>query len=621
MTVQISATRQKYIKQARGRQLVRSLRRKFKTNDFKFKWAPEGTSTAYWDGTTMFIRYDVENLNPAITYTTSERFIIQAGLAYHEMGHKLYDDMSVYRQMIEDHSSSSEDDWILNLKWPRNIVSDISNFGADGRLEHFIKLDYPFTAEAIDYVNYEWCFVENTKAGSSKVDDFFACLLRRLLQLFDETEYVEEAKQLVDDNQALIDNIIRQRSTKDNLTATYELLREVWPVIYEWIQDEKKDPESYTTNMRTLNETSDYEPSQSDIEANLDRVMDILNSMSEQQVETPENENEQPQERSKPNFDGVKEIARNEAARVDEQVDDQLEANRQKNHSVAISTHCGNYNTSAQVIESQVKNLDVETFGYMYDENRLKVKGLSKALRLLLQPVADEEYVSSKGKRIKTNLIWRATQCNDNKIFRQKVYGKPAGNVYIGCMTDVSGSTSFPMGQGNDKCVIDQMKEALTVVLSAAEENQKRISTEAFAFETDWDDNTTIYQLKDSNKFTIRTKGAIGGLRPGKGNRDVVALQYLIDKANKHDKAIKLAVMLSDGAPCFVGDEGTDLMKEMIAKAKKQGIDVVCLFVGDDEYGYNISKQIYGNNVVHSEHQLVKDFKNVILRIIKIRRG
>lgn len=619
MTITISANRQNHIKQVRGRQLVRSLRRKFKTNDFKFQWAAPGVETAYWDGTTMYVRYDVENFHPTRQYTTPERFIIQAGLAYHEMGHKLYDDMNIYRQMIEDHSSNDEDDWKNNRKWPQNIVSDLSNFCADGRLEHFIKLDYPFTADAIDFVNYEWCFVETPDVGKSKVDDFFACLLRRLLQMVDDAEYIEEAKQLVDDNQSLIDNIICQRSTKDNLTATYELLSAVWPTIYEWIQDEKKDTQSYSINARTKNENSNTETEQNEIEENLDRVMALMNSESEDQEEQPENE-DKPQPPAKPNFEGVLEIAQNEMAHVEEQVDDQLDAENQKDNIMSVATHRSQYNESAKVIESQVKNLDAEKFFSMYEENRLKVKGLSKAFRLLLQPVQDEQYISTKGKRIKTNLIWRATQCNDNKIYRKKVEGKPAGNVYIGCMNDISGSTSCSMGN-DGKRVIDHMKEALTVVLSAAYENANSISTEAFAFYSDWNDDTTIFQLKDSDKITLRTKGAIGGVEPGYANRDVVALQYLLDKADKQDKAIKLAVMISDGSPCFVGDEGIDLMKEMIANAKKRGIDVVCLFVGHDEYGYDISKQIYGNNVVHSERQLVKDFKNIVLRIIKLRRG
>lgn len=77
MTITISANRQNHIKQVRGRQLVRSLRRKFKTNDFKFQWAAPGVETAYWDGTTMYVRYDVENFHPTRQYTTPERFIIQ----------------------------------------------------------------------------------------------------------------------------------------------------------------------------------------------------------------------------------------------------------------------------------------------------------------------------------------------------------------------------------------------------------------------------------------------------------------------------------------------------------------------------------------------------------------
>lgn len=590
------------IKEVKGRRLFRALRRRFKVRNFNFEWCM--SDTARWDGETMYIKYNISTEEKP--YTEEQEDVIREGFAYHEMGHRLYDDMAVYCAWIEENSSPNKADWSANEKWPSWFVSNMANIAADGRLEHAIVIDYPFTKPYIDYLNYSYCFSEHETAekGVDRTKDFSSLLLRRSLGMMEIDGFHEEVVELLDANQHLIDNYINTFSTADCLSAAKEFIKGIWPTYCEWLDEEEP-----TMGNKPSHTGSDW--GDDDKSDNNSRARAAADNQSTEQPNQDEQSNQQ------------QELERllNQLARHNQQL--QREAEDELNDKPKPTLHRSFVTNGLQSIDTTVNvhpnnHPNHALYEDAEDDNKLVISGLAKVLKTILDPVADETINNARTGRFRPSMAWKGVKCDNMQMYRRKISGTNKGNAYLACMADTSGST-YSLTKNNVQ-VIHEIREALTVIHSAA--HKIGLPSKAFSFSTDYNDETKILQLKpNENKFGNYEKGAIGGIEADDGNRDVAALQFLIDDLSKRSEEIRVGIFISDGAPCFYGNESEDTIKNMVKNASRKNLDILCLYVGNDTRGYNCAKRMYGNRVILSRTSLAKDLKKQLVNIIALRRG
>ncbi|HCG4536022.1 TPA: hypothetical protein NJY08_004872 [Salmonella enterica subsp. enterica serovar Typhi str. AG3] len=624
------------IKEVKRNRLARSLRVKFGRRDFGFEWTD--FHTAYFDGKTIFVKYDIQDTKRS--YSEAEKHIVHLGFSYHEMGHKLYDVVDDFREWVSAHSSSNNTDWETNTKWPKDITHKWGNVGLDGRIESFLKVQYPFTEKELDFVNYEWAVIasDEDERGKSKYDDFIEMFYRRCLGMEELEGWCTESIELMDQHQSIIDQAKKQLTTVQCLDFMLQHLKEVWPTLLEWLNEEGRAPESSSPYKR-MDSLDDTEWADQDTaEQNAQQVLAILQpsgspsneskpSDEEQQGESSKNDSEPKNEQNnevqeeesrpkKPNFRLLIKNAEKEVTSSVEEAEEELA--EQGERQLQVLTTFNNVAINSKVIESDPPQQNEALFDRMAEENNRQIVMLGKALQTILAPIPDEVSYHQRRGKLNTNRAWRATNCNDINIRTKRTPGTPSEDASISVMVDVSGSTDSQCGEG--RTVLYEMQEALSVVLTAA--HKIKLPSKAFAFTSDWDNTTHIYRLKSNDrKFTTSHKGNIGGLQSSYGNRDVTALQFLLDDVEKRGESIRLAFMISDGAPNFYGDENEETIKQMVKVADKKGIDVFCIFVGNDDHGYECAKRMYGERVIRSRNGVARDLKKHLIKILAIRRG
>lgn len=635
------------LKEVKGRRLHRYLRKKFKRRDFEFDWTD--FSTAYFDGKTIFVKYDVHKPNKL--FSEAEIHILHLGFAYHEMGHKLYDIVSDFKEWILSNSSEDKVEWEKNTKWPKNIVQTWGNLALDGRLERFLRIDYPFTIDEIDYLNYEWAYPPSPeeRRGESKVKDFLEMYGRRCLEMEDLEGWHSDVVSLMDQYQPLLDESFTQASTIDCLNKSKEHLTAVWPTFYQWIQEEEQEPASISSNTSKEADLENSEWATSDeVKNNVQQIMDKLKDMFNS-AESPHNESidnddnnigdgkedaleddlkpnentiqisfpENIQPRTKPDFKRLIANSEKEVENTHQQAHEELKEDEILESTIAVMINDISINDTVKECSYDHKNEAV--FDEMVISNRRQIFALEKALQIILAPIPEIRTKNQKRGRLRPHSVWRAIYCEDDNIRTKINRGSPKEDASISLMVDISYSTTSMCG--GQKQVITEMKEALSVVLSAA--HNIKLPSKAFAFTSDFTTNDTfIYHLKPHDHLLKpQHKGAIGGLRPEMGNRDVIALQYLLNQVKDRKESIRLAFMISDGAPNFYENESEETIKEMVKSANENGIDVFCIFVGNDDWGYQCAKRMYGNRVIRSKSGLASDLKRHLIKVLSLRRG
>jgi hypothetical protein len=128
-----------------------------------------------------------------------------------------------------------------------------------------------------------------------------------------------------------------------------------------------------------------------------------------------------------------------------------------------------------------------------------------------------------------------------------------------------------------------------------------------------------IFPLKPFGKLTNVEKGFIGGLEPQDGNRDTIALQWAVDELKRYRESIRLLIVISDGQPNFGPNEDENTMKSIVQQAQRDGIDVLCLFIGP-EYSFGTVKKMYPGGAIFVSQNLARDLSQNVMQIIKRRR-
>ncbi|MGV2885897.1 hypothetical protein [Paenibacillus taichungensis] len=291
---------------------------------------------------------------------------------------------------------------------------------------------------------------------------------------------------------------------------------------------------------------------------------------------------------------------------------------------------------SEKVVLTPYHDHDLSAYLYLKKQVQRQIQPTASALKKLLEPTPDQKYSNQRSGRLNVTKVWSASIMDDPNVFNRHVKGTPAQDARILVLDDISGSTGLWATPGVSR--IDAMKRAM-VLLSEATEAAK-IPTAVYAFtEDDYSlsdgkivypltgsedtksikKGTIIHPLKPYERLSNVEKGFIGALEPQNSNRDTLALQWAVDALKPYRESIRLLIVLSDGEPCFKAGEDENTMRSIVQQAQKQGIDVLCLFIGPEK-SFPTVKKMYPGGAIFVSKNLVRDLTQQILQIIKRRR-
>lgn len=291
---------------------------------------------------------------------------------------------------------------------------------------------------------------------------------------------------------------------------------------------------------------------------------------------------------------------------------------------------------SEKVVVTPYHAHDLSSYQKLKKQVQRQIQQTASALKKLLEPSPDQKFTNQRSGRLNVTKVWSASIMDDPNVFNRHVKGTPAQDARIMVLDDISGSTGGLVAPGLSR--IESMKRAM-VLLSEATDAAK-IPTAVYGFTEDWyletggrikyplegnEDRKSvkfgsiIHPLKPYGKWSNVEKGFIGALEPQSGNRDTLSLQWAVDELRRYQESIRLLIVISDGEPCFKANEDTNTMRSIVQQAQKQGIDVLCLFIGPDNK-FEMVKKMYPGGAIFVSQNLVRDLTQQIMQIIKRRR-
>lgn len=586
----MTTIKEERIKQREGERLYRSLRRSF-TNKFGFNWTSEQTS--YYDGKDIFVKYDMQTERTRL-FTDAELRGLRISHGYHEAGHGEFDYLQDYIDWQNDNLPSTQEEILDNKKYPAEWLQFFGNFALDGRMERLVKIKCPAQAPLIDLNNYEWRFgFRLDNLGESRTNDFRHAYGHRVLGMEDVESWHPESVALIDSVMDEVKLVRHAPTTKDCLEHVSKLILKVWPTILEW-------DETNTDHERFEEPNHNQQWAES-----AEKAQEASESFSEGEEPTPPTK-----EQIEKALEQVKKLLEQE----NKEINEELAQEKPRQQQISIPAGKGGSSKSETIQISPVRRSDKNAYISSLTKVKKHVKPVAKELRAILDGIPDQIHRNAKSGRLMPNQVWKATHCDDSSVFSRHIKGEPNANAFIGLMTDISGSTCLPL---NGILVIEQMRQALILLLEAA--TLADIPSVAYAFTEH--SKTEIFTLKsEPSKLTDVNKGAIGGIEPLSGNRDTLALQYLLEQLEGRTDNIRLAIMFSDGIPCFKDNEDPSTISDMVKRAEKKGIDVLCLFVGEEGYALDTAKVMYPGRVIHADKNVAKQLQKHVKRIMRMKK-
>lgn len=633
--------------------------------------------TSYFDGKACYVKYDVQTENHR-EFTEAEKRAIRQWAGFHERGHEHHDCLEDYIEWIKEHSSNDFKEWQANEKFPREWVRWFGNVTMDGRMENIVTSNFPTQADYFDFGNYEWRFgIRGEHSGEYVISDFRECFMHRALGMEDIEAWEVEVINLVDAIQDDIDRLRRAATTQDCLDITLDIIKIVWPQLMEWMDIQETDYNEVPSPGTPVDDHDDENmswASREEAEANSLRAFkkagikparhndsqedesedaggsseDDSDSSEHEDSQEPEQADSEPSEGENEDSESTEqeagdgELSREEKFKqlidsIQKQIEkevQEMEAQEapfeKRKEEVTIPPKKpekqdeGNEAPKPQahtesVIIKPYPNSDLPKYNTVKSEVSSQIGPLGRAMMELLEGEPDQFRRNQKKGRLRVNSVWKAQKCENINIYDRTIKGTPAKNAVVVTQFDNSYST---WGE-----VVEQMQKAAVLITEACE--KAKVPHYSYAFTDDEevknsrDYKTMIFPLKPTNQLTNREKGYIGGMHAIGGNRDTLVLQWTVDQIAKQQEDIKLLIMVSDGIPNFkAGVEDETTMRTIVQKAEKQGIDVLCLFVGDHapetiEY----VRYMYNNHVISVESNIAREMSKQIKRIIRKRRS
>ncbi|GGG18564.1 hypothetical protein [Paenibacillus abyssi] len=624
-------TKTQMIKDREGARVKRWLHILFGGRKFGFQWT--NAQTSYTDGKDVFAKYDIVRPGGGPDFTEEEKRVIRKATSVHERGHIEYDIIEDFIKWVEEWSSPTRADWESNVKYPRDWTRFFGNVLLDGRMENFTIIDHPEVDEFIQFKNYNWKCAPMTP--NNHVQDFRLLYMTRSLGMIDPVDLNRASIELIDSVQPLIEKARIESTTQQCLDRAHEIMQSTWPTLMEWMEADGQSP---SEPMFSFSGDAD-DPNVSwgdkdEVEQNVLRIQ-VRIQMAEQGEEekdaNPENgdgedssggagcageQDEEQEAPAAPDFSGALKSASKEAEADEKEAEAEIGPYSSVEMKIEIDPGMKRpaFSASASSAAYRMQNLG----RYQATEQAIKrdIDMTAKVLKELCEPTPDELLMNQRSGKVLVGRMWRNEALGENNFFARKLVGTPGAEVRIGMMGDISGSTGDTF-RGTSRRVIDEIRKSLILMTAACE--KANIPSAAYAF-TEFDD-TAIFPLKPFGRFGAIEKGFLGAIEAESGNRDTLALQFMINEMSKYNEGIRLIVMISDGMPCFEGHEDENTMRLMVQQAEKKGIDVLCLYCGPERDDIiKLVQHMYPGGAINVGKNLSRDLAKHVKRVIRRRR-
>ncbi|MGF7033466.1 RNase P/RNase MRP subunit p29 [Paenibacillus mucilaginosus] len=614
-------TKEEVIKEREGARVKRWLHILFGGRSFGFEWT--NAATSYTDGKSVYAKYDIVCPGSGVPFTEEEKRVIRKATSAHERGHIEFDILEDYVQWLREHSSSSRVDWEANAKYPHDWTKFFGNVALDGRMEYLTAAEHPEVDEYFQFKNYNWKCAPMDPTGA--VQDFRLLYMTRFLGMTDAPGLHPDSTQLIDSVQPILEQARYAASTKACLEHTLELVRQVWPILLEWLEADGLSPVENQFNFSddAASATTSW-GDRDEVEQNTTRVLIRIDGASAGEDGKDEKGDEEAEGEGEGTSTAGPDCSSALAAASKEAEKDEKEAEKEVAPYVAtkmtINIESGGKRPAYSARASHKPYRRGQNLArYQATERLLKrdIDLTAKLLKDLCEPTPDDLLTNQRSGKVLVNRMWRNPALGESNFFARKVAGDPGAEVRIGLMADISGSTCSDYHTGSGR-IIDEIRKALILMTAACE--KATIPNAAYAF-TEMYSDTEIYPLKPFGRFTAIEKGFLGAIEDESGNRDTVALQFIINEMQKYDEAIRLVVMISDGEPCFRGGEDQNTIRHMVQQAEKQGIDVLCLYCGPQiKSTLDMVRHMYPGGAINVGGSLTRELSKHVKRIIRRRK-
>ncbi|MCP1161410.1 hypothetical protein [Bacillus infantis] len=612
--------RQEKMKQREGDRLKRSLRLLFGGKNFGFLWTDD--STSYTDGKTIWVKYDIQTPNHR-DFSPEECRILRKAHGFHERGHIEFDFLEDYTKWLKENSSTSLNDWrnTMTPKYPIRWLQYFGNMSLDGRMENLSVKKFPNFKDYVDFCNYEWRFgIRGAGIGQDPVVDFQDCYASRVLGMKDLEGWLPESKELVDSVQGQINKLRIAPSTSECLCIVSDIMITVWPTLINWMVLNNEIPENPPAQYHS--DAHDEHQQWGDAQETQDNSQKVLvlidnSAGSDSAQDEQENKETYGDDDQPPDFSSLLKSEKRQMEKDVEDINNDAMDFDERNEMVSIEIPSLKKTNREEVIIKPYPRRDIQRFNTTHREVSRFIKPAARVFRQLLEGEVDTLRKNVRSGRFRPNQAWKAIHCQNNNVFQKKYKGTPKDNAFISFMMDISGSTGLGLPSGT--LVIDEMKKALQLLLEACIEAD--VPSNAYAF-TEIEDGSIIYPIKSHpERFSDDEKSCLGGIREEYSNRDTLALQWAINQISAKEENIRILIMLSDGIPIFGPDEDPFTIRNMVEKAEKSGIDVLCLFVGQPKQEImDVVKSMYPGRAIFAEQNISKELQKQVKRIIRQRR-
>lgn len=595
MTFIAIETKEALIQKRELERLKRYLFIKFGKKAFDMFWTTD--STSYTDYKGIYVKYDLQTSQHRL-FSEDELRLLRKTHAIHERGHIQYDIGGVTHQWIKDNASSDQIDWKNNVKYPEEWLRYFAGMMIDVRMEYYVALGLPESKTLFEFTNEHWRFgIRGLEAGTCRINDFRECIASRGFQLKD-LEWHTDAIKLADQVTDILTSLRESKSTVDCMDHTLQLVQAVWPTLYDWLELNDFKP-----NLSISNYDSESWGDKAEVEKNIEEILQAAEEQLNQEDIDPADK------------DKLLKQLKKEILEDEQLVEDEIKDYEDRKETVEIDLPKIGESVSEAVTIKPYRHQNLHSYNQIKNELKKSIARTSKELKKILAPEEDILLTNQRSGHLDISEIWSALKTDNSNIFRSEIKGSDGINARTFIMNDISGSTSMPFGKGTEK-IIDVMKQSLILLNEVCE--QIKLPLEIFAFtETR---HTEIYPLKPFNKSTNLEKSFIGAIKAEEGNRDSLALQWIINRAQNYVEELRIIFMISDGLPTFSKNEDLYTIRNMVQVANKKGIDVVCLFIGNPR-NFNQVKTMYPGHAILVTNNLQRDLINQLTKIIKKRKG
>lgn len=250
-----------------------------------------------------------------------------------------------------------------------------------------------------------------------------------------------------------------------------------------------------------------------------------------------------------------------------------------------------------QVIERPAESGSDDSVGETLTAYRSAIQSLRRFFEGLRPPAFRRVAGQADGEELDVDaVVQRAAECRAGLEGSARVYirrEKRERDVAVAFLVDVSGSTSRQLVGG--RRVIDVEKESLVLLCEALEAVGDQYGL--FAYSGQGRGSVDFLTIKDfDERLGAATAHRLGGLVPGRQNRDGAAIRHASAKLMAREAKTRIFILLSDGRPLDDGykdDYALEDTKKALREARQHHIHPFCVTIDQEADAY--VRRMYGD--------------------------